>query len=141
MIISEKALRLFAQTVLFENEVSCSLNELNMSPSTGTGANDVGKSGRHIYDQAGPQIDGDGNYPLPYPVEEDDQEESNEIEVSDSSSIQHYYADYDEIEPKTSVDLKLSISSKIDDDLGIDLSEDEIAVLSKKINKIFKEVV
>jgi len=141
MIINEKALRVFAQTLLFENKAYVNLNELNMSPSTGPGANDEFKSGRHIYNQAGPQIDGDGNYPLSYPVEEDDQEESNEIEVSDSSSIQHYYADYDEIEPKTSVDLKLSISSKIDDELGMDLSAEEIAILSKKINKIFKEVV
>ena len=143
MIISEKAIRMFAKTLLFETNIKSNINELNMSPSTGPGANDEFKNSRHFYNTPGPMITGDGRYPASYPVNSGDDEDSIDNIVPDEtvSNIKQHTANYNEIEPSSIEDLIGVIKFELDAEIGMNLSKDKISKLEKDIKKIIREIL
>ena len=143
MIISEKAIRMFAKTLLFETDIKTNINELNMSPSTGPGANDEFKNSRHFYNVPGPMISGDGKYPASYPVEHfnDENVDDNIIPDETVSNIKQHTANYSEIEPNSIENLLGVIKFELDAEIGMNLSKDKISKLEKDIKKIIREIL
>jgi hypothetical protein len=135
MLISEKAVRIFARSILFENNENVDLNEMNLSPSNGgigLGANDLYK--------VPPSHD--------KPLEQKDWQEKvvssnkddNLIDVNDISSLAPHESIPPDLEDKgcrNPGDFKVKVSLELDK-VGLNAENEDLDSALNKITKVIR---
>ena len=135
MLISEKAIRLFARSILFENSETLNILEMNMSPSTSVDANAMYLNGLNIHDRPYRQTD--------WQEEQDGNniDKSNDnINISDVSSS---YNNHNKDKRDEGINNKHDLQRKVSDDIsyiGHDKSNGELDRVYNKIKKILEDI-
>ena len=138
MLISEKAVRIFARSILFENSESVDLNEINFSPSNGgigLGANDLYK--------VPPSHDkplNQKNWQEKVMSKEKDIEEDDLIDINNISSLASHESiphDYEDQGCRNRDDFKVKVSVELDK-VGLDADNEDLDKALEKITKVIR---
>lgn len=140
MLISEKVIRVFARSLLFENSESIDLNEINFSPSNGgigLGANDQWKTNRSFHDKPTKMTDWQDN------EKQNKLDNKNLIDVNNSSSSSIDYTNIDNVKNSSCSnpnDFKLKVNLEIDN-IGLDVDNDDLDDALMKITNVIKGMI
>ena len=138
MLISEKAVRIFARSILFENSENVDLNEINFSPSNGgigLGANDLYKVPPSHDKPLEPVI-----WQENIMSGEETDEHEDLIDVSDISSLAPHESippDHEDEGCRNPDDFRVKVSVELGK-VGLDAGNEDLDKAYKKISNIIR---
>lgn len=136
MLISEKAVRIFARSILFENNENVDLMEINFSPSNGglgLGANDQFNTNRSFHDRPTKMTDWQNDI-------EARSKEEDLVNVNNVSSIEQNRVNSNNTEDngcRNTGDFKAKVNVEIEN-IGLDVDNEDLDKALEKITKVIK---